>query len=141
MKRFVEFLPDLKRINPAFVEAVQDNPLAGTPLQESVIEQPTMTPPRVQKYSITQRSSWQALQASLSNRQEQVLIAIDTKEPCTAKQICDFLGLPINSVTGRISELRDELGLIVEFDTEVDPSTNRPCVRYAIKTFCAQTTQ
>jgi hypothetical protein len=35
-----------------------------------------------------------------------VLIAIDEIEPCNNTQIAEYMGLPINSVTPRVLELR-----------------------------------
>ena len=49
----------------------------------------------------------------LSHRQSQVVEALQVLGKATDLQICDFLNLPINSVTGRITELK-ALGEVIE---------------------------
>jgi hypothetical protein len=60
---------------------------------------------------------------NLGKRQFEVLEAIRLNQPCTAQEICRFLGVGINQVTGRISELRDDLMLITEAGSEVNQNS------------------
>ena len=52
----------------------------------------------------------------LTQRQKEVINALDVLGQATDTQIADYLGYTVNRVTGRITELRDS-GVIVECDT------------------------
>lgn len=60
---------------------------------------------------------------NLGKRQYEVMEAIRLNQPCTSQEISRFLGVGINQVTGRISELRDDLMLITEAGSEVNQNS------------------
>lgn len=47
---------------------------------------------------------------------DSVYFAICDLQPCTAKQVAEHLGWPINRVTGRITELQTKYQIIEVFD-------------------------
>jgi len=60
-------------------------------------------------------------------RQRQVLIAIDSLEPCNNFQISQHLNLPINVITPRCQELR-KMGLVKESHIGIDSTTKRKTI-------------
>lgn len=70
-----------------------------------------------------------------SNRdycRQQVLIAVKKLQPCTDRQISEYLNWPINRVTPRRGELVDS-GAVVLAMKEPDPLTNRTVNFWQIK--------
>lgn len=67
-------------------------------------------------------ASYHALE--LGHRQEQVLNVIKAHCGISNRQIAELLHLPINSVTGRVKELR-ERGLVTIYNSEIDMVTLR----------------
>jgi len=61
----------------------------------------------------TSLSAYQCIREGLGSRQEAVLSIIRRRGAVDTKTICGDLGLPINSVSGRISELQEK-GLVKE---------------------------
>jgi hypothetical protein len=125
-------LDELARLNPRFRVAVKEQPLAGTPLFEEAVQQPSMTPPRFVRQSVTQLVAWKAIQARTGKMQQDVLIAISDHQPCTAQKIGRWLGRPTSTITARIKELRDELGLIEECGSEHNAETGMPNTLYRL---------
>ena len=60
----------------------------------------------------------------LPPREAQVLDVIGSRGPLNNRQIAECLGLPINSITPRVHELR-EAGLVIDAGYLVDPQTHR----------------
>jgi DNA-binding MarR family transcriptional regulator len=68
--------------------------------------------------------SYYQLTDSLGDRQQQVLDMIRVMGRVSNRQLSELLHLPINSITGRVRELRDK-GLVTECGTTYDEVTNR----------------
>jgi predicted transcriptional regulator len=66
---------------------------------------------------------------NLSERQLQVLKAIDKIEPTNNLMISKYLNLPINTITPRTNELNKK-GLIKEFKKGICPITKRTTIFY-----------
>jgi len=66
---------------------------------------------------------------NLGERQMQVLVVIDKLEPCNNLMISNSSGLPINTVTPRVNELKKK-GLIKEDKIDVCPFTGRKTIFY-----------
>jgi DNA-binding MarR family transcriptional regulator len=62
--------------------------------------------------------------SDLAERQEQVYLAIEQYQPVTNRQLSNLLRLPINSITGRVKELRD-MGFVCIAGKVEDKVTNR----------------
>jgi predicted transcriptional regulator len=71
----------------------------------------------------TQLESWYKTQEGIGARHKQVLNALNI-HPMTSKQLSKFLRLPINSISGRITELREE-GKVRVGDVVYDNETKR----------------
>ena len=71
----------------------------------------------------TQLESYRLIQPELSFRQRQVYDAL-SRMPCTNRELTNRLGLPINSITGRVKELRDK-GMVRLNGKKYDSITNR----------------
>lgn len=54
----------------------------------------------------TSRQAYEAVKDKFSKRQIQVYNAIDTLGIASNEQIADYLGLPLQSITGRVTELK-----------------------------------
>ena len=78
----------------------------------------------------TQLESYRLIQPELSFRQRQVYDAL-SRMPCTNRELTNRLGLPINSITGRVKELRDK-GLVCENRVKFDCVTNRMVCEWSI---------
>jgi DNA-binding MarR family transcriptional regulator len=55
--------------------------------------------------------AYETIKSRLGRRQQQVYETIQKLEPCHNLQIAEYLGLPINQITGRVNEL-DKMGMI-----------------------------
>lgn len=47
----------------------------------------------------------ETIEPELTNRQEQVLNAIEEIGPCTMHEVSNFMGVPLNTISGRFGEL------------------------------------
>lgn len=65
----------------------------------------------------TTLETYETVKSTLSGKRRLVFACIESMGPVTAFEIAEFMGWPINSVSGRVSELKDGLhGLpIIEF--------------------------
>jgi len=74
----------------------------------------------------TSLESWGKLQNSLGRRQREVLTVLQER-PASNRELAELLFLPINSVTGRVKELRS-LGYVklraVKYDAVTDRRVN-----------------
>jgi DNA-binding MarR family transcriptional regulator len=61
---------------------------------------------------------------NLGEKQEQVYNAIEQYQPVTNRQLSNILRWPINSITGRVKELRD-MGLVHKEGSAYDQVTER----------------
>ena len=77
--------------------------------------------------TMTKIDSYRKLQNDLGRRQTEVLNALDT--PLSNREIAEHLNLPVNSVTGRVKELR-ERGLVCANRTKYDNTTERTVVEW-----------
>lgn len=78
----------------------------------------------------TQLMSWEQIKPDLGRRQLEVYGAIK-KMPRSNRELSVGLGLPINSITGRVKELRDK-GLVCENRVKFDCVTNRMVCEWSI---------
>lgn len=62
-------------------------------------------------------TTYQAIQPQLPGSRQKVLNAIRQLAPCTREEVSKHLGIDINQVTGRVTELRDKHVLIRETGT------------------------
>jgi len=76
----------------------------------------------------TSLSAWSGIRPELGKRQSQVLAVLIHEGSLTNWQIAKRLGLPINSVTPRVHELR-KLGLVVE-DKIIIQETGRSAISW-----------
>lgn len=83
----------------------------------------------IQKTSL---EAFASIEFELNERQSQVLKAIRDHPGLSNLSISRFLGLPINSVTPRVKELRDK-GLVVFSHYNEDRVTHRRCMCWKIK--------
>ena len=81
----------------------------------------------------TSLESFMQILPELGDRQQQVLDCIRNHISVSNREISSILGLPINSVTPRVKELRD-LGFVVCCDIKKDEVTNRNVMCWRIKT-------
>ncbi len=65
----------------------------------------------------TSIAAFNKISETLGRRQRQVLRCIRSNEPITNLEISNILNIPINSITGRSSELREK-GLIEQYGTK-----------------------
>jgi hypothetical protein len=105
-----------ERLNDKFLERVEQNPLAGTPLFEAAQEQPTLTPPRTDKDSVARQHAFEHL--PIGDRQRRVLQVIANYQPISSLGIARELEWPLHWVSGRLTELRKHYGLIVDAGTQ-----------------------
>jgi len=77
----------------------------------------------------TQIESWESVRKNLSERQLRVFeTLIVSKNGLPLFRISEWLGWPINSVSGRVTELSDR-GMIVDSGSrEVNPATGRRAI-------------
>lgn len=84
----------------------------------------------------TRLESFRAIQPELPKRQKEVYLHIQWKtfmgKDVSNREISKALGLPINSVTGRVKELRDD-GLVVEGCIRWDSVTRRNVTAWKAK--------
>lgn len=71
----------------------------------------------------TKIDSWFKLQESLGKRQYEVYAKLK-EHPLSNRELSKELGLPINSITPRVKELR-EGGLVFQHSVKFDSLTNR----------------
>jgi predicted transcriptional regulator len=67
---------------------------------------------------------------NIGQRQTDVLSVIRTLGTACNQKIADYLGIPVNQVTGRVFELR-KLGLVVEDHKGIWPATGRNVIWWA----------
>ena len=79
----------------------------------------------------TSLAAYRELKNSLGARQHQVLRVL-IKKDCTNRELCKELDLPINSITGRVSEL-ERKGLIEAKAKIKDPVTGRKVYKWGIR--------
>lgn len=77
----------------------------------------------------TQREAWEDLQVKLGERQRTVL-ALILRSPCglTLYEIKNKLGWPINSVSGRVTELRKKGLIQASHHTRTNPETGKAAI-------------
>lgn len=75
----------------------------------------------------TSLDAYSEVQSNMGDRQRQVYIALQRLVEATNKMISEDSGIPINCVTARIFELRQQ-GLVVESYTDKCPITNRKAI-------------
>lgn len=68
---------------------------------------------------------------NIGQRQTDVLGVIRTLGTACNQRIADYLGIPVNQVTGRVFELR-KLGLVVEDHKGLWPATGRNVIWWAV---------
>jgi DNA-binding MarR family transcriptional regulator len=78
----------------------------------------------------TTLEAWNSIQANMNKRQAEVYAAIRVMGGATNLQVSRFLGLPINSVTPRVQELR-KLGEIQEGEIVIQ-ETGRSAIRWVV---------
>ncbi len=105
--------------NPIYRAVLQANPLADTPLFDSI-----PTPPRTIKRSRTQMESFDKLIPHITEAQQVVLDVIKKIGPCTTGQVRDALHTETHLVSGRIAELQQQ-GYVIEDGAVLNPKTNR----------------
>lgn len=85
----------------------------------------------------TRLESYRAIQQELGKRQKEVYLHIQWKtfngKDVTNREISQALGLPVNSVTPRVKELRDD-GLVVESCVRWDMVTERNVTAWKTRT-------
>ncbi len=89
----------------------------------------------LEKHRDTQETSiesYKLILPELGNRQRQVFDVISKMPNVCNYEIGVILGLPINSVTPRVKELRD-LGLVVCVGTKLDKVSNRNVMIWGVK--------
>ena len=79
----------------------------------------------------TRDTSYAEIAQTLPARQQAVYNVIQIR-PMTNGQICRWLNLPINCITGRVKELRDK-GLVEQAGTTVDMITGRTVARWRVR--------
>lgn len=77
----------------------------------------------------TQRESWEKTQERLGDKQARVLQVIrDSRFGRTLFEVANVLGWPVNSVSGRVTELR-KLGMVYDSrDRRINPETNKKAI-------------
>lgn len=81
----------------------------------------------------TSLEAYDNIQPTLGNRQRQILKVLEQfPQGRSNLSISRILGVPINSVTPRIKELRD-LGIVIFSHYERDRVTNRNCMCWKVK--------
>ena len=87
----------------------------------------------MEQLSLTLRNeSYHAVK--LGERQADVLSAIEKYQPVSNLQLANILNWPINSVTGRVKELR-EMGMVINSGTAFDEMTERTVCLWAANNF------
>lgn len=76
------------------------------------------------KMRATSMEAYFSILENLGERQMEVFKAIKEIQPCYNLQISKNLHLPINSITGRVKELRD-FGMVRFYKKEICPETGR----------------
>lgn len=85
--------------------------------------------PELQGLRTTSLLAYYEALENLGARQLEVLKAINEIEPCNNLMISKYTGLPINSVTPRVYELKKK-GLIKELKIDICPITGRKTIFY-----------
>ena len=76
----------------------------------------------------TQLTAWQAIQSKLPECRRRVLYCIDVNHGIPLWAVCMYLRLPVNQVSGRITELRKE-GLIKDSGKRLkNPSSGKAAI-------------
>jgi hypothetical protein len=107
------------RTNPVYRAVLIANPLAETPLFDSIPH-----PPRTIQRSRTQMESFDKLIPTIKKKQTEVLNVIKAHGPITTKRTASIMDWTINLVSGRIAELQHQ-GYVTECGSVIDPITNR----------------
>ena len=80
------------------------------------------------EYPDTQTDAWAAIQAKLPECRRRVLYCIDVNRGLPLWAVCIYLGLPVNRVSGRITELRKE-GLLKDSGRRlINPDSGYPAI-------------
>ena len=75
--------------------------------------------------------AYKAIADKLPDHRRQVYETIRMEGPMRAVAVANHLGWPINKVTGRIHELKEQHCLIKEIGSQKSVSTNNKCTIYA----------
>ena len=76
--------------------------------------------------------SYYSIITELGKRQKEVILAVKRIQPCNNLMVAKYLGLPINSVTPRMNEIRKK-GIIVYSKTDKCPYTHKLTRYFIIK--------
>lgn len=76
------------------------------------------------EYQRTSLEAYKILEPELGDRQQLVLTVINSQPNISNHEISNMLGIPINSITPRVYELRD-MGLVVCSGHKIDSITKR----------------
>lgn len=88
-------------------------------------------------YQVTSLISYFEALQTLSKRHKEVLLALKHLNIANNLMISRYLGLPINSITPRILELREK-GIVIYHHTASCPITKRSTNFYTIKDYIKQ---
>lgn len=124
-----------ERKNPDYVNAVRMDNTIDAPLFDAARSGPVVHPAPVLRDSMTSREAWHHLRTTgiIDQRQEQVLNVISAEGPITMQEVAESLHWPINCVTGRIVELRDDMSLIEECGKKLNEKTGRKNTLFQIR--------
>lgn len=79
----------------------------------------------------TRNQSFKLLQKDLGRNQQAVFKQIKRLKKAALFEVTESLGWPINCVSGRITELKEQ-GKIKEVGTKFNPQTNRTVTVYGV---------
>lgn len=83
---------------------------------------------------VTSIISYYSILNELGRRQKEVLLCLKHYQPANNLMLAKALGLPINSVTGRMKELRDA-GIVIFDSIRACPYTKESTKFYKIKSY------
>ena len=86
---------------------------------------------------VTSIISYYAILNELGDRQKQVLLALKHIQPANNLMLSKCLGLPINSITGRMKELRSK-GIVIFDSIKSCPYTKESTKFYKIKSYISE---
>lgn len=131
--------------NPKHEEALRQDPTLGTPLFDG--EKPRRVPPATVKVSDTKRNAYRELRDSgrLNAMQLRVLFYVKNRGPIACYEIAELMHIADSQVSGRLTELRTDLGLI---DYAPDPEDKEkvlkrlnPKTKIRVNTYIAKNIQ